>query len=145
MEKIKDFFSSFCEFLNFLFVLFDCFFLIVLYQLFTVQLSCSVVSGSLWLDPMDYSTPGFPVHQNTKIMAAGPITSWQIDGGAMGLVRDFLIYLFIFWCVGGLQNHCRWWLCSHEIKGLFLLGRKVMTNLDSILKKQTLFCQQSSI
>ena len=40
--------------------------------------------------------------QKTKIMASGPITSWQIDGGKMATVRDFF-----FW---GLQNHCRWWL-----------------------------------
>ena len=40
--------------------------------------------------------------QKTKIMASGPITSWQIDGETMEIVRDF------FW--GGLQNHCRWWL-----------------------------------
>ena len=40
--------------------------------------------------------------QKTKIMASGPITSWQIDGGTMETVRDFIF--------GGLQNHCRWWL-----------------------------------
>ena len=60
--------------------------------------------------------------QNTKIMASGPITSWQIDGET---VADF-----IFWgskiTVDGD--------CSHEIKRRFLLGRKAMTNLDSILK-----------
>ena len=57
-------------------------------------------------------------------MASGPIISWQIDGKT---VSDF-----IFW---GLQNRCRWW-CSHEIKRRLLLGRKVMTNLDSILKSR---------
>ena len=45
----------------------------------------------------------------------------------METVKDFIL--------GGLQNHCRWWLC-HEIKRCFLLGRKVMTNLDSILKSR---------
>ena len=63
--------------------------------------------------------------QKTKIMAAGPITSWEIDGETVETVSDF-----IFWSsqitAGGD--------CSHEIKRHLLLGRKVMTNLDSILK-----------
>ena len=65
--------------------------------------------------------------QKTKIMALGPITSWQIDGETLKTVTDF-----IFWgskiTVDGD--------CSHEIKRRLLLGRKAMTNLDSILKKQ---------
>ena len=61
--------------------------------------------------------------QKTKIMASGPISSWQIDGETMEMVADF-----IFW---GLQNHC-----SHEIKRCLLLERKVMTHLDSILKSR---------
>ena len=61
-------------------------------------------------------------------MASGPITAWQIDGVIVDTVTDF-IYLFIF----GFQNHCRW-LLQYEIKRLLLLGRKVMTNLDSMLK-----------
>ena len=65
--------------------------------------------------------------QKTKIMASGPITSWQRDGETMETVADF-----IFW---RLQNQCRWWL-HHEIKRCLLLGRKVITNQDSILKKQ---------
>ena len=73
--------------------------------------------------------------QKTKIMASIPTTSWQIDGEAMETVRlDFL------W----LQNHCNG-DCSHEIKRRLHLGRKAMTNLDSILKNQTLLCQQRSI
>ena len=60
--------------------------------------------------------------QKTKIMASSPITSWQIDGGTMETDR---LYYF------GLQDHC-----SHEIKRHFLLGRKVMTNLDSLLKSR---------
>ena len=65
--------------------------------------------------------------QKTKIMASGPITSWQIDAETMETVLDFIL--------GGLQNYCRW--CSrHEIKRLLLLGRKVITNLDSILKSR---------
>ena len=60
--------------------------------------------------------------QNTKIMASGPITSWQIDGET---VADF-----IFWGSKITADGD----CSHEIKRRFLLGRKAMTNLDSILK-----------
>ena len=45
--------------------------------------------------------------QKTKIMASGPITSWEIDGETMETVRDF-IYLFIYLYIFGLQNHCRW-------------------------------------
>ena len=65
--------------------------------------------------------------QKTKIMASGPITSWEIDGETMETVLDF-----IFWgskiTIDGD--------CSHEIKRPLLLGRKVMTNLDSIFKSQ---------
>ena len=63
--------------------------------------------------------------QKTKIMASSPINSWQIDGET---VADF------FW--RGLQNHCRWWLQKHEMKRSLLLGRKVMTKIDSILKSR---------
>ena len=62
--------------------------------------------------------------QKTKIMAFGPITSWQIDGETMETVSDF-IFLGSKITVGGD--------CSHEIKRRLLLGRKAMTNLDSIL------------
>ena len=49
--------------------------------------------------------------QDTKIMASGPITSWQIDGEAMETVRDvFFLLLLLSVILGGLQNHCRWWL-----------------------------------
>ena len=65
--------------------------------------------------------------QKTKIMASGPITSWQIDGETMETVRDF-IFLGSKITAGGD--------CSHEIKRCLLLGRKAMTNLDSIFKKQ---------
>ena len=63
--------------------------------------------------------------QKTKVMASSPITSWQIDGEAMGTVTDF-----IFWGSKITADGD----CSHEIKRCLLLGRKVMTNLDSILK-----------
>ena len=62
-----------------------------------------------------------------KIMASGPITSWQIDGGTMETVRDFIFLCSKITTDGG---------CSHEIKGHLLLGRKAMTNLDSILKSR---------
>ena len=65
--------------------------------------------------------------QKTKIMASGPITSWQIDGETVETVASFIL--------GGLQNHCNGY-CSHEIKRHLVLGRKVMTNLDSILKSR---------
>ena len=66
--------------------------------------------------------------QKTKIMASGPITSWQIDGGwTMETVRDFIL--------GGSKITAEG-DCSHEIKRCLFLGRKVMTNLDSILKSR---------
>ena len=66
-------------------------------------------------------------NQKTKIIAPGPITSWQIDGETMETVRDF-----IFWGSKITADGD----CSHEIKRCLLLGRKVMTNLDSILKSR---------
>ena len=65
--------------------------------------------------------------QKTKIMASGPITSWQIDGETMETVTDF-----IFWGSKITADSD----CSYEIKRCLLLGRKVMTNLDSILKSR---------
>ena len=62
--------------------------------------------------------------QKTKVMASGPITSWQIDGETMETVTDFIL--------GGSKITADG-DCSHEIKRRLLLGRKVMTNLDSIL------------
>ena len=71
--------------------------------------------------------------QNTKIMASGPITSWQIDGDT---VADFIF--------GGskITADCD---CSHEIKRRLLLGRKVMTNLDSILKSRDITLPRRSV
>ena len=66
--------------------------------------------------------------QKTKVMASGPITSWQIDGETMETVRDFIIL--------GLSKISADGDCYHEIKRHFLLGRKAMTNLDSILKSR---------
>src|SRR5574340_1162605 len=65
--------------------------------------------------------------QKTKIMASGPITSWQIDGETVETVSDFIL--------GGSKTTADG-NCSHEIKRRLLLGRKVMTNLDSILKSR---------
>ena len=65
--------------------------------------------------------------QKAKIMASGPITSWQIDGEAMETVRDFIFLGSKITADGD---------CSHEIKRRLLLGRKVMTKLDSILKSR---------
>ena len=65
--------------------------------------------------------------QKTKIMASGPITSWEIDGETMETVSDFIFLGFKITADGD---------CSHEIKRHLLLGRKAMTNLDSILKSK---------
>ena len=65
--------------------------------------------------------------QKTKIMASGPITSWQIDGETVETVADFIFMGSKITADGD---------CSHEIKRRLLLGRKVMTNLDSILKSR---------
>ena len=65
--------------------------------------------------------------QKTKIMASSPITSWQIDGETVEIMADFIF--------GGPQITADG-DCSHEIKRRFLLGRKVVTNLDSILKSR---------
>ena len=74
--------------------------------------------------------------QKMKIMASGPITSWEIDGETVETVSDFLFLGSRITADGD---------CSHEIKRCLLLGRKVMTNLDSILKTEILLCQQRSI
>ena len=65
--------------------------------------------------------------QKTKIMASGPITSWQTDGETMETVTDFLFLGSKITTYGD---------CSHEIKRCLLLGRKAMTNLDSVLKSR---------
>ena len=71
---------------------------------------------------------GFKLNiQNTKIMASGPITSWQIDGKTMETVREFIVLGSKITADGDF---------SHETKIHLLLGRKVMTNLDSILKSR---------
>ena len=74
--------------------------------------------------------------QKTKIMASGPITSWQIEGETMETVSDFIL--------GGSKITADG-DCSHDIKRRLLLGKRVMTNLDSILKGDTLLCQKRFI
>ena len=74
--------------------------------------------------------------QKTNIMASGPITSWEIDGETMETVSDFIF---------GDSKIIADGDCSHEIKRRLLLGRKIMTNLYSILKAETLLCQKRSL
>ena len=69
--------------------------------------------------------------QKTKIMVSSPITSWQIDGQTVETVADFIFLGSKITADGD---------CSHDIKRHLLLGRKVMTNLESILKAETLLC-----
>ena len=71
--------------------------------------------------------------QELRIMASGPITSWQVDGEMIESVTDFIF-------LGSkISADCN---CSHEIKRPLLLGRKSMTNLDSVLKSRDITCQQ---
>ena len=74
--------------------------------------------------------------QKTKIMASDPITSWQIHGETMETVTDFILGGFKITADGD---------CRHEIRRRLLLGRKAMTNLDSILKSRDIICQQKSV
>ena len=74
--------------------------------------------------------------QKTKIVASGPITSRQIDGETIEIVTDFIL---------GSSKITAGGDCSHEIQRHLLLRRKAMTSLDSILKSETLLCQQRSI
>ena len=74
--------------------------------------------------------------QKTKIMASGPITSWQIDGETMEIVRNFIFLGSKITADGD---------CCHEIKRCLLLGRKAMTNLDSISKSRDITLPTSCI
>ena len=74
--------------------------------------------------------------QKTKIMACGPITSWEIDGETMETMTD---------CILGGSKITADGDCSREIKRRFLLGRKVMTNLDSMLKSKDITFQQRPV
>ena len=74
--------------------------------------------------------------QKTKITASGPITSWEIDGETVETVADFIF---------GDPKSLQMVIAAMKLEVRLLLGRKVMTNLDSILKAETSFCQQRSI
>ena len=74
--------------------------------------------------------------QKMKIMASGPITSWEIDGETVETVSDFIFFGSKITADGG---------CGHEIKRRLLLGRKFMTNLDCTFKGRELLCKQRSI
>ena len=74
--------------------------------------------------------------KNVKIMPSNPITSWQIEGGKVEVVTDFLFLGFKITVHGDY---------SHEIRRRLLLGRKAMTNLDSVLKSRDIFCRQRSV
>ena len=74
--------------------------------------------------------------QKTKIMASGPIISWEIDGEIVETVSDFILLVSKIITDGDY---------SHEIKRRLLLGRKAMTNLDSMFKNRDITCQQRSI
>ena len=83
---------------------------------------------SLWIKVKESEKVGLKLNiQKTKIMASGPITSWQIDGETMETVADFIFLGSKITADGD---------CSHEIKRCLLLGRKVMTKLESILKSR---------
>ena len=84
--------------------------------------------GSFFVYPYSTEKVGLKLNiQKTKIMASGPITSWEIDGETVEIVSDF-----IFWGSRITADSD----CSHEIKRHLLLGRKVMTNLDSVFKSR---------
>ena len=74
--------------------------------------------------------------QKTKLMASGPITSWQIEEEKVEVVTDFIFWSYKITVDGD---------CSHEIKWFLLFGRKTMANLDSILKSRDITCQQRSV
>ena len=83
-----------------------------------------------------HSSDGSVNGKKTKIMASGPITSWEIDGGIVETVSDFIFGDSKITADGD---------CSHEIKRCLFLGRKVMTNLDSIFEKQRHYFANKSI
>ena len=74
--------------------------------------------------------------EKTKIMASGPITSWEIDGETVETVAEFIFLGSKITADGD---------CSHEIKRRLLLGRKIMTNLDSIFKSRDILCRLRSV
>ena len=75
--------------------------------------------------------------QKTKIMACGPITSWEIDGETVETVTDFILE--------GAPKSLQMVTAAMKLKRCLFLGRKAMSNVDSTLKAETLFCQQRSV
>ena len=108
------------------------------YAVYTTLMAESVEIKSLLMKLKEESEKvGFKLNiQKTKIMASSPITSWQIDGKQWKQWQTLFSWGSKFTTDGD---------CSHKIKTHLLLGRKVMTNIDSILKSKTLLCKQSSI
>ena len=89
------------------------------------------------LDESESEKDGLKLNiQKTKIMTSAPITSWQIDGKKLETVTDFIF-------LGSKITVDSY--CSHEIKRCLFFGRRVMTNLDSILKSRDMTCQQRSV
>ena len=101
-------------------------------------LSCPRLQGYLLMREKEESEKsGLTLNiQKTKIMASGPITSWQTDGEKVETVADFIFLGSKIIADGD---------CSHEIKRCLILGRKAMTKLDSVLKSRDTICQQRSI
>ena len=103
----------------------------------TIFMTESEELKSLLMKVKETEKVGFKLNiQKSKIMASGPIISWQIDGETVETMADF-IFLGSKITADGDR--------SHEIKRRLLLGRKVMTNLDSILKSRDIICQQRSV
>ena len=92
----------------------------------SASLSLLIFLPALLIPGLCFIQPGIS-HNETKIMASGPITSWQIDGETVETVADFIL-----WCSKITADGD----CNHEIKRRLLLGRKVMTNLDCIIKSR---------
>ena len=103
----------------------------------TLMAECKQELKSLWMKAKEESEKvGLKLNiQKAKIMASGPITSWQVDGETMKTVTNFI---FLGSKITADSD------CSHEIKRCLLLGRKVMTNLDSILKNRHHFADKAA-
>ena len=101
-----------------------------------MEYNSAIKKEQIWVSSSEVDEPTAWYTEWTKIMASDPVTSWQIDGEAMETVTDFT---FLGSKTTADSDH------SLEIKRRLLLGRKAMTNIDSILKAETLLCQQSPV
>ena len=97
---------------------------------------CIVVSNSIWVKEESEQSDLKLNIQKIKTMASGPTTSWKIDREK---VKTMTYFLFLGYKITVNGD------CNHEIKMHLLLRRKAMTNLDSVLKRETLLCQQRSV